>query len=697
MNLGGCAALGDRVAAELLLVGNGDSVFDKESPEIGSISITGWRAPLAAHVRNGLADAVAVLERIRHDDFPARDRVQLACLASVWYREWGDPESSADCVRRAAAEGRDMDIATRAACHRAMALHASHSGNNTLSDEHCRAAHDLLPMPASHATLLRLMTTLYRARYATDREQFATAVAEAAVAVRLCRMGGHLGFEAFALSVGADAKARLGRLDDALMDALYAARLREITDVRHDGAYGLFALGAVHRRRRDRVQARAALEAAAKKLPPGPGARALAAAIHAELGRVTVADDPALAREHAQLAVAGAHGPGRAAALLSRAWVSLSCGDTGPATADAVEARIIAARDERPATGAEAMELLGLVAVDPKVAAGLFQQSRLGYREVGDRPGEARVRTVAAAVRGVMRSRSARWEEETLWQQGVSMAPGVADALTVVTRQAPPIAVHCLGGFRVLRAGSGIAPSEWQSKKARDLLKILVSARGRPVPRPRLMELLWPGQSQATGGSRLSVQLSTLRRVLDPDHRIQDASPINADRSAVAVNLRLVHVDVERFLIAASDACAAHRHGDDDADELLSAAEALYLGEFMPDDPYADWTQELRDEAQAAYVRVLRARVMRLSDVDQRVSCLLRILRCDSYDEEAHIELVRVLQRAGRHGEARRRYRSYTSCMQEIGIVPAAPHELAAMYTVLPAAQRKPQGRSRPT
>lgn len=267
-------------------------------------------------------------------------------------------------------------------------------------------------------------------------------------------------------------------------------------------------------------------------------------------------------------------------------------------------------------------------------------------------------------------------EVETL-RQGVSLAPGVADALTVVARRTPPITVLCLGGFRVLRAGSGIAPNEWQSKKARDLLKILVSARGRPVPRARLMELLWPGQSPSAGGSRLSVQLSTLRRVLDPDRRIRHANLIEADRSAVGLNLDLVNVDVERFLIAASDACAAHRHGDPAAAELLAAAEAMYVGEFMSDDPYAEWTQELRDEAQAAYVSVLRARVVRSDDVDEQVSCLLRILRCDSYDEEAHVELVRLLQRLGRHGEARRRYRSYARCMQEIGVAPAAPHELA--------------------
>ncbi|GAA2358015.1 hypothetical protein Cme02nite_33950 [Catellatospora methionotrophica] len=670
MNLSGCIAAGDRVATELLLAGAEHASGPLDDHRV---SPPGAQAALTAYHDGGLAEAVTLLDTIDPDDPRGRDRVLLGCLASVWYRAWGDQERSVAWLRHAEAGSAGVDAPLRAACHRAMALHACHRGDEPLGDEHARAAWDAAP--EEHTVLLEVMTTLSRARWGIRRERFTDAAADAERAAGLSQLGGFTGLEPFALSVAAEAKARVGRLDDALMDAVRAGRLRDTAQVCHDEAYALLVLGAVHRRRRDLVQAKAALEGAAKHLPAGPAALALDAAIHGELARVIVADDPALAKDHAQQAVTGAYGHGRTAALLSRAWVSLICGDVATALVDGEEARIVAAREEQVATGAEALELLALVAVDPRVAAGLFQKSRQGYGEVGDWPGEARVRAVAAAVRGATGGRSARWEVETL-RQGVSLAPGVADALTVVARRTPPITVLCLGGFRVLRAGSGIAPNEWQSKKARDLLKILVSARGRPVPRPRLMELLWPGQSLAAGGSRLSVQLSTLRRVLDPDRRIQHAHLIEADRSAVGLNLDLVNVDVERFLIAASDACAAHRHGDPAAAELLAAAEAMYVGEFMSDDPYADWTQELRDEAQAAYVSVLRARVVRSGDVDEQVSCLLRILRCDSYDEEAHVELVRLLQRAGRHGEARRRYRSYARCMQEIGVAPAAPDEL---------------------
>jgi len=59
-------------------------------------------------------------------------------------------------------------------------------------------------------------------------------------------------------------------------------------------------------------------------------------------------------------------------------------------------------------------------------------------------------------------------------------------------------------------------------------------------------------------------------------------------------------------------------------------------------------------------------------DHDAAVRCYLKILAKDTFDEEAHLGLVAILQREGRHGEARRQYRAYTARMVELQ-VPAAP------------------------
>ena len=51
-----------------------------------------------------------------------------------------------------------------------------------------------------------------------------------------------------------------------------------------------------------------------------------------------------------------------------------------------------------------------------------------------------------------------------------------------------------LGRFAVLRAGEPVPLTDWQSRKARDLLKVLVARKGLPVSREAAAEALWPGE-----------------------------------------------------------------------------------------------------------------------------------------------------------------------------------------------------------
>ncbi|MCW3844356.1 winged helix-turn-helix domain-containing protein, partial [Micromonospora yasonensis] len=291
-------------------------------------------------------------------------------------------------------------------------------------------------------------------------------------------------------------------------------------------------------------------------------------------------------------------------------------------------------------------------------------------QELGDRAEEAAIRLIAARLQGRRARRGAEGAEQKLRRCGVRLDPGVADGLTAITLRVPAVVVHTLGDFRVFRAGTVVPYREWQSKKARDLLKILVAHRGRAVPRSRLMELLWPAESPSRTANRLSVLLSTLRRVLGSG-RGDGPGAVLADRSSVAIDLNVVDVDVEAFLVAAGEAQAAQRAGHPDAPRLLARADELYGGDFLADDPYEDWAQPLRDEAQVAHTSVLRALVQHAEDTDQKLVYLMRLVHRDPYDEDAHLELVQVLRSAGRHGEAERRYRAYAERMRQLGITPA--------------------------
>src|SRR5690606_24927548 len=71
-----------------------------------------------------------------------------------------------------------------------------------------------------------------------------------------------------------------------------------------------------------------------------------------------------------------------------------------------------------------------------------------------------------------------------------------------------------LGGFDVVSLCGRRA--QWSSRKARELLKMLVAARGVATSREVFMDALWPDEPPAKLGNRFSVALTVIRRALDP-------------------------------------------------------------------------------------------------------------------------------------------------------------------------------------
>jgi DNA-binding SARP family transcriptional activator len=234
------------------------------------------------------------------------------------------------------------------------------------------------------------------------------------------------------------------------------------------------------------------------------------------------------------------------------------------------------------------------------------------------------------------------------------------------------VRIQSLGGFSVLRDGELVRVSEWQSKRARELLKLLISRRGRPAPRGYLMETLWPGEDPDRVANRLSVALTTVRGVLDPERHFPAEHFVVSDKDTVALNLDAVDIDVERFLSATADGLDCVRRADIARGlGILSGAAAVYAGEFLEENPYDDWAVPVREEARAAYVAALRLLARHAGDPDTAVTNLLRILETDRYDEQAHLGLVHALSDAGRHGEAHRHYLNYRRAMDDLGVEPS--------------------------
>jgi len=212
----------------------------------------------------------------------------------------------------------------------------------------------------------------------------------------------------------------------------------------------------------------------------------------------------------------------------------------------------------------------------------------------------------------------------------------------------PSVDIATLGRFAVNVDDAEVPVSEWGSRLARQLLKRLVAARGWPVTRDELMDLLWPDEHDRSKlSARLSVQLSTVRRVL--------GGGVIADRQSARLDLDEVSTDLEVFYRATDD----------------NAIVSTYSGPFLPEDVYDDWTGPVREEARsrfAAAARRLATDALARGETGRAVDLGRRLLDSDRYDDGAHQLLVEALFAAGEPASARRAHDDRRTAMSEIGI-----------------------------
>ena len=255
----------------------------------------------------------------------------------------------------------------------------------------------------------------------------------------------------------------------------------------------------------------------------------------------------------------------------------------------------MAARQRRANPGlAEAITLGVLASSDPAVDATSLREAIDIWQETGCRLEEAATRVVAARIDASIARIGADLAGQLLRDHGIDVeSQRAAGPLGVLARSAPRVFIQTLGGFRVIRDGVPVPNISWKSKKTRDLLKILV-ARRRSTPRDQLMELLWPEVEPAVAGNRLSVLLSTVRDVLQPDP--VEEGPLITTGGAVSLNRTQVSIDVEDFLTRATTALDAARTREPNATALLAAAVTAHTGDFLEDDPYQEWASAIAEQ-----------------------------------------------------------------------------------------------------
>jgi DNA-binding SARP family transcriptional activator len=633
-----------------------------------------WRLGFLSHMRGDVTTALDTYQRgTRGDGDLASEAALVGWTASA---HWLKGER--DEAKRLAGEALDLarradDSGALATAHTVLAMVAAMDGDRASNHVHYLRALEHAERARDVLQTVRIRSN--RGSHFLEQGDYANALAELDMALRLADLTGFQLWRGMSLSNRAQVMAGLGRLEESV------ANLEQSREVfRQMGSslesYPLAQMADVYALRGDRALARAAYEEAIRLGEEGHDLQGLVPALSG-LARLLADEDPKRAAELADEAAEVTSVIGHVRALLAQGFVALAKGSVEVARAKAVEAADVArSRQDLPGL-AEAMELEAASVEDEVRARTLLGQARRVWEEIGATVGVARVDLSLAGL-GDGDPALARSAVGTLRQLG---AKGLAlDAARVAgvghDGRNPYVSIRSLGGFSVAVGGETVPSSAWQSRVARDIVGMLVANRGRALHREILIERLWPDEDPSKAGNRLSVALSTIRSVFDPGRAHGSDHYLVAARDSVALDLDHVAVDVEAFFEEAGAGLGLLRSGDRMAGlALLRSAEARYVGEFLEDHPYAEWAIGLREEARGEFIsvaRILADADSQAGDHDAAARWYMRILEQDAYDEPAHLGLVTSMAMGGRHGSARRHYRLYVARMAELEVEPAA-------------------------
>ena len=236
-----------------------------------------------------------------------------------------------------------------------------------------------------------------------------------------------------------------------------------------------------------------------------------------------------------------------------------------------------------------------------------------------------------------------------------------------------------------------MASSEFGSRKARTILKVLALSHNRVVSVDRLVDAAWPNTLPASPSEQVAVLISRLRAVVGRERIAFDAGGYRLDIDWLDVDA--LDADAERAFELLR--LGRHREALDTARRAL----ALDRGPLLPEDGDAEWTEAPRAAAARAIARAMRtaaSAALGLGEFAEASELSERALDRDLFDEEALRQLMVAEQRRGRVGAGLAAYARVRAFLaDELGADPS--RETNAVHATLLADEREtsPQSRGR--
>jgi DNA-binding SARP family transcriptional activator len=261
--------------------------------------------------------------------------------------------------------------------------------------------------------------------------------------------------------------------------------------------------------------------------------------------------------------------------------------------------------------------------------------------------------------------------------------------------------IHLLGDLELWRDGQIVPPDAWPSRKVCLLFKLLVTYQHRTVSSDELIEWLWPNLNPESARNSLWVAVSHLRRVLEPGKAGRGASTfILTEPPGYRFDpAERCQIDVDTFLAyeRMGQVCQRRDQWTAAIDAYLTA-ETLYRGDYLAQDPYADWAIPARERLRETFLKMkgnLAACHLALGRYQEALNHARQVLDHDPCRESAWRLVMEAYYRQGERDQALLAFEHCRAILaDELGVDPlpqtSALHERILQIPLSPS--RPPTG-----
>ncbi len=244
-------------------------------------------------------------------------------------------------------------------------------------------------------------------------------------------------------------------------------------------------------------------------------------------------------------------------------------------------------------------------------------------------------------------------------QKHLRLTPRQSPSLSPAVFSLPKstVLVKTFGEFVVTVHGRTLSKDDWQRKKARDIFKILLINHGKAVTTDELIELLWNGNLEKNVEQVIKNSASFIRKALEPDLLPREPSQFLRTEGKAYI-LDLGDEDSIDFLHFKKLIRQAAKDRTQRA-ALYEQAVALYAGDFLKEDLYADWAALERESLKDSYLNALVAladAASKAGNDDVAIARAKQLIDADRTHDKGYEILLKTLCKRGDLPEARRIY-----------------------------------------